>query len=60
MTTAERINKTLQQLPSSIQQEVLDFVEFLLKKQTKDEKQWNDFSLAQAMRGLDDEELSEK
>lgn len=32
MTTAERINKTLQQLPSAIQQEVLDFVEFLFQR----------------------------
>lgn len=37
MTTAERINKTLQQLPSSFQQEVLDFVEFLFQRNKKQE-----------------------
>ena len=59
MTTAERINATLQQLPSSIQQEVLDFVEFLLKRQAKDANEWNDFSLSQAMQGLEDDDMPE-
>jgi Protein of unknown function (DUF2281) len=35
MTTAERINKTLQQLPVSVQEEVLDFAEFLFEKTDK-------------------------
>ena len=59
MTTAERINATLQQLPSSIQQEVLDFVEFLRKRQAKDANEWNDFSLSQAMQGLEDDDMPE-
>jgi Protein of unknown function (DUF2281) len=35
MTTAERINKTVPQLAAPFQQEVLDFVEFLLEKAEK-------------------------
>lgn len=35
MTTADRINKTLPQLGAPFQQEVLDFVEFLLQKAEK-------------------------
>ena len=35
MTTAERINKSLQHLPGSYHQEVLDFVEFLFQKNEK-------------------------
>ena len=57
MTTAERINRSLQQLPSSIEQEVLDFVEFLLKKQTKDDREWQDFSFTQAMQGLEGDKM---
>ena len=37
MTTADRINKTLQQLPLSVQEEVLDFAEFLFEKTDKGE-----------------------
>jgi hypothetical protein len=59
MTTAERINKTLQQLAAPFQQEVLDFVEFLLKKQAKDDKAWKEFSLTQAMQGLEDDDMPE-
>jgi hypothetical protein len=49
----------LQHLPNAIQQEVLDFVEFLLKKQAKDEREWKDFSLTQAMQGLEDDDMPE-
>lgn len=32
MTTVDRINQNVQHLPAAIQQEVLDFVEFLIQK----------------------------
>jgi len=47
MTTAERINKRLQQLPGSIQQDVLDFVEFLFQKSKNGKNGGNDMTGAQ-------------
>ena len=60
MSTVEKINVHVQQLPQLFQIEVLNFVEFLASKLTdKDsrqaEKLWSQFSIAQAMRGLEDE-----
>ena len=51
----------VQMLPDPLQQEVLDFVKFLLFKQEQettleqDEIEWSNFSLASAMRGMEDE-----
>ena len=59
MTTAERINKTLQQLPGAFQREVLDFVEFLARKQPKEDMDWERFSLTSAMDGLEDDDMPE-
>jgi hypothetical protein len=63
MVVAEQINNKLQKLPLSFQEEVLHFVEFLSQKaerETVNEKQqWSEFSLAQAMRGLEGEDLPE-
>ena len=63
MSTVERINQQVQQLPQVFQLEVLNFVEFLFSKLgDEDSRQaemlWSQFSIAQAMRGLEDEELS--
>lgn len=63
MTIAEQIHLQVQTLPENFQKEALHFVEFLTFKtqqgktdQDADEKAWNDFSLAMAMRGMEEEE----
>jgi hypothetical protein len=60
MTTIEKITKQIQQLPEPSQQEVLDFVEFLLSRKHGDgrrqeELDWIEFSLTSAIRGMEDE-----
>jgi hypothetical protein len=60
MTTLESIHQYAQMLPDSLQREVLDFVKFLLFKQEtspeQDDIEWSNFSLASAMRGMEDED----
>lgn len=62
MSIAESIQQHVQMLPDSLQQEVLDFVKFLLFKREQerspkqDEIEWSNFSLALAMRGMEDED----
>ena len=61
MTTTEAIVQRLKSLPASAQREVLDFVEFLESRRQEhtvreDEVAWSEFSLASAMRGMEDEE----
>ena len=58
MVVTEILNSKLQTLPISAQTEVLHFVEFLAQKfeqEESEDKQWSEFSLAQAMKGLEDE-----
>lgn len=50
----------LSKLPTDKQDEVIDFIEFLSNKNTDvqipdENRDWSDFSLLQAMRGLEDE-----
>ncbi|MCY7345380.1 MAG: DUF2281 domain-containing protein [Pyrinomonadaceae bacterium] len=64
MVVTEQINSKLQRLPTLYQQEVLHFVEFLSQKAMRgetetEEKVWSDFSLIQAMRGLEDDDTPE-
>ena len=57
MNLADKISQKVQALPAEKQAEILDFVDFLEKKLTRAEEQaWSEFSLASAMRGLEDEE----
>ena len=62
MTTLESIHQYAQMLPDSLQQEVLDFVRFLLFRREQevtpeqDDLEWSNFSLASAMRGMEDED----
>jgi hypothetical protein len=62
MTTLDSIHQYAQMLPDSLQQEVLDFVRFLLFKREQEmtpeqeEIEWSNFSLASAMRGMEDED----
>jgi len=53
----ETIMKHIQTLAESKQIEIFDFVEYLRSKVEKQEiKDWTDFSLSSAMRGIADEE----
>jgi hypothetical protein len=56
MTLDKTIQEYAQKLPYSLQQEVLDFVQYLLMKTEQQENaEWSDFSLSAAMRGMEDE-----
>ncbi len=58
MIVTEVLNSKMQNLPVAAQNEVLHFVEFLSQKyerQESEDKQWSEFSLDQAMKGLEDE-----
>lgn len=62
MIMTEQITARLEKLPPSLQREVLDFVEFLAQKVARreavgGESEWMEFSLAQAMSGLEDEDV---
>ena len=64
MTTGDRIQQYLQRLPKRLQDEVLDFVEFLLAKAelkdaARDENEWSSISLSFAMREMEDEATPE-
>ncbi len=65
MVVTEQINSKLQKLPTLYQQEVLHFIEFLSQKAMREgdaeieEKLWADFSLTQAMNGLEDDDTPE-
>jgi Protein of unknown function (DUF2281) len=59
MTLDEKIHKYVQKLPRSFQEELLDYVEYLVMKADQEEKQdWDSLSLSSAMRGIDDEVVS--
>ena len=63
MLVAKKIHENVQKLPVSFQTEVLDFVEYLLIKSEREvaqqsELDWSSFSLASAMRGMEDEDIS--
>jgi hypothetical protein len=63
MTTVEKILESVRELPEQLQDEVLDFVQFLkLKSGAFDDREedleWSKFSLMQAMRGMEDEDWS--
>ena len=64
METIDRINQRIKRLPEKSQKEVLHFVEFLLSKAGKLEEDynstdWNKFSLDQAMKGLENDDMPE-
>ena len=57
MMIEEKISESVRKLPPSLQQELLDFVDFLLTKaERRETRTWNDFSITSAMRGMEDEE----
>ena len=62
MTVGERIHQELQKLPEPLQQEVLEFVEYLrTRAQAEDdspeaEESWSSMSLRSALRGMESED----
>lgn len=56
MTLDEKIHRYAQKLPLSFQEELFDFVQYLLMKAEQQEKQdWTSLSLSSAMRDMEDE-----
>jgi len=56
MTLDEKIYQYVQKLPYSFQEELLDFIQYLLMKAEQQEKlNWTSLSLSSAMRGMEDE-----
>lgn len=56
MTLDEKIHLYAQKLPYSFQEEVFEFVQYLLMKAEQQEKQdWASLSLSSAMRDMEDE-----
>jgi hypothetical protein len=52
-----RISEAIRKLPVSLQQELLDFVDFLLIRAERQEaREWGVLSLASAMQGIESEE----
>lgn len=59
MTLDEKIYRYVQKLPRSFQEELLDYVEYLVMKADQEEKRdWDSLSLSSAMRGMGDETVS--
>lgn len=57
MMIAQKIAETVRELPPQLQQELLDFVEFLLLKRERQEaREWSAFSVAHAMQDMECEE----
>ena len=56
MTLDEKIHQYVQKLPYSFQEELFDFVQYLLMKAEQQEKQdWASLSLSSAIRNMEDE-----
>ncbi len=59
MTLDEKIHQYVQRLPRSFQEELLDFVEYLVMKAEQQEQQdWVSLSLSSAMRDMEAEPVS--
>ena len=59
MTLDEKIQQYVQKLPLSLQEELLDFAQYLLMKAEQQEKEdWATNSLSSAMRDMEDEPAS--
>ena len=59
MTLDEKIYQYIQKLPRSFQEELLDFVEYLvMKAEQQEQRDWVSLSLSSAMRDMEDEPVS--
>jgi hypothetical protein len=53
----EKIYQYIQSLPSAFQEELLDFIQYLLMKSEQQERQeWSSLALSFALRGMEEEE----
>lgn len=61
MIVAEQINDKVHKLPVAFQKKVLHYIDLLLDKNgsESEEEEWSDFSFVQAMRGLEDDDMTE-
>ena len=66
MTTVQKINKEIQDLPESVQEKVLAYIEGF-RQEKDDDDNWLGFSLSQAMKDMenykvnyDENDLTEK
>lgn len=58
MTLEERIIQSMRELPEPEKGEVLDFIQYLKTKiEQRKKKDWMDFSLSSAMRGMEEEQM---
>jgi hypothetical protein len=58
MTLDEKIQRYVKKLPRSFQEELLDFVEYLMLKAEQQEKQeWESLSLSSALNDMEDEPI---
>lgn len=56
MTLVDQIQECVEKLPAPSQTEVLDFAQYLLAKLERQEaRDWENLSLANALRGMEDE-----
>ena len=56
MTLDEKIHQYVQKLPQAFQQELLDYVEYLVMKAEQQEQQeWESLSISSAMRDMDND-----
>ena len=58
MSLAEEIQQHVKDLPEPLQAEVLDFVQFIESKAERSKeanKEWSEFSISSAMRGMEEE-----
>jgi hypothetical protein len=61
MAIADKLQEKLSKLPEPLQNEVLDFAEYLVRKYDRqarqDDMEWANLSLQNALRGMEDESL---
>ena len=59
MDTAQIVGRKMESLPVEVQQEILDFVEFLATKRHTENGPWSAFSLAAALSGMENDDWPE-
>jgi hypothetical protein len=55
MVLNEKIQECIRKLPESLQEEMLDYLEFLLVKAQRENNDWSSLALASALRGMQNE-----
>jgi len=55
MVLNEKIQEYIRKLPQSLQEEMIDYLEFLLAKTQRENNEWSNLSLATALRGMENE-----